>query len=151
MPPVFTKHLANRLNQHCELEVVEASHGDVLRPGMVAIAPGNFHMTIRRVLTIWSNACSSGQEIFTIAMLIKENFPELFGWKVRLVPSDLSSKILERAKTGVFTQTEVNRGLPMQFLLKYFSKEGIQWKLKEEIRSMVEFRPINLIEPFPAA
>lgn len=104
-----------------------------------------------RTLNIWSNACSSGQEIYTIAMLLKENFPELAGWKVRLVASDLSSKILDKAKSGVFTQTEVNRGLPMPLLIKYFAKKGIQWQIKDEIRSMVEFRSINLIEPFPAA
>ena len=104
-----------------------------------------------RVLNIWSNACSSGQEVYTIAMLIKESFPELGGWKVRLIASDLSSKILEKAKAGLFTQTEVSRGLPMPYLLKYFCKEGIQWKLKDEIRSMVEFHPINLIESFPTA
>lgn len=104
-----------------------------------------------RVLNIWSNACSSGQEVYSIAMLIKENFPELAGWKVRLVASDLSTKILDKAKAGVFTQTEINRGLPMPLLLKYFSKQGIQWKLNDEIRSMVEFRTINLIETFPTA
>jgi chemotaxis protein methyltransferase CheR len=104
-----------------------------------------------RVLNIWSNACSSGQEVYSIAMLIKENFPELGGWKVRLVASDLSTKILERAKAGVFTQTEINRGLPIPLMLKYFSKQGIQWKLNDEIRSMVEFRTINLIETFPTA
>jgi chemotaxis protein methyltransferase CheR len=102
-----------------------------------------------RVLNIWSNACSSGQEVYSIAMLIKENFPELAGWKVRLVASDLSTKILDKAKAGVFTQTEINRGLPMPLLLKYFGKQGIQWKLNDEIRSMVEFRTINLIETFP--
>jgi chemotaxis protein methyltransferase CheR len=104
-----------------------------------------------RVLNIWSNACSSGQEVYSIAMMIKESFPELGGWKVRLIASDLSTKILEKAKTGLFTQTEINRGLPMPLLLKYFSKQGIQWKLNDEIRSMVEFRPINLIETFPTA
>jgi chemotaxis protein methyltransferase CheR len=95
-----------------------------------------------RVLNIWSNACSSGQEVYSIAMLIKENFPELGGWKVRLVASDLSTKILDK---------EMNRGLPMPLLLKYFSKQGIQWKLNDEIRSMVEFWTINLIETFPTA
>lgn len=104
-----------------------------------------------RVLNIWSNACSSGQEVYTIAMVLKESFPELGGWKVRLIASDLSSKILDKARAGVFTQTEVNRGLPMPLLLKYFVKEGIQWKLKDDIRSMVEFHAINLIEPFPTS
>lgn len=102
-----------------------------------------------RTLNIWSNACSSGQEVYTIAMTIKESFPDLRGWNVKLIASDLSSKILEKAKSGNFTQTEVNRGLPMPLLLKYFSKNGIQWKISDEIRNMVEFRPLNLIDPFP--
>ncbi len=103
-----------------------------------------------RTLNIWSNACSSGQEIYTIAMSIKEHFPELLSWKLRLMGSDLSNKILEKAKGGIFSQTEVNRGLPMQLLMKYFSKEGIHWRISEEIRKLVEFRELNLIEPFPS-
>ena len=73
-----------------------------------------------RVLNIWSNACSSGQEVYTIAMLLKENFPDLGSWKVRLIASDLSTQILDKAREGIFNQTEVNRGLPLPMLLKYF-------------------------------
>ncbi len=102
-----------------------------------------------RTLNIWSNACSSGQEIYTIAMILKEHFSELGGWKVRLIASDLSTQILEKARTGVFNQTEVNRGLPMPMLLKYFQKNGLTWQIKEEIRRMVEFRQVNLVETFP--
>ncbi len=102
-----------------------------------------------RTLNIWSNACSSGQEIYTIAMILKEHFAELGGWKVRLIASDLSTQILEKARTGVFNQTEVNRGLPMPMLLKYFQKNGLTWQIKEEIRRMVEFRQVNLVETFP--
>jgi chemotaxis protein methyltransferase CheR len=101
-------------------------------------------------LSIWSNACSSGQEPYTIAMLIAEHFPILKEWKVRIISSDLSSQILDRARLGVFNQTEVNRGLPMSFLLKYFTKNGNQWKIRDDIRKMVEFRELNLVEPFPA-
>lgn len=101
-------------------------------------------------LSIWSNACSSGQEPYTIAMLIAEHFPMLKEWKVRIISSDLSSQILDRARLGVFNQTEVNRGLPMSFLLKYFTKNGNQWKIRDDIRKMVEFRELNLVEPFPA-
>ena len=100
-------------------------------------------------LSIWSNACSSGQEPYTIAMLITEHFPMLKDWKVRIISSDLSSQILDRARLGVFNQTEVNRGLPMSFLLKYFTKNGSQWKIRDDIRKMVEFRELNLVEPFP--
>jgi chemotaxis protein methyltransferase CheR len=103
-----------------------------------------------RALNIWSNACSSGQEIYSIAMLIKENFADLANWKLRLIGTDLSSKILQRAKAGVFNQTEMNRGLPMQLLLKYFTKDGSQWHVTHEIRNMIEVKILNLIEPFPA-
>jgi len=102
-----------------------------------------------RTISIWSNACSSGQEVYTIAMLIKEHFPELMGWKLKLVASDLSTQILDKAKQGMFNQTEVNRGLPMPMLMKHFSRNGLAWQINEDIRKMVEFRVVNLIEPFP--
>ncbi|MDX1926193.1 MAG: protein-glutamate O-methyltransferase CheR [Pirellulaceae bacterium] len=102
-----------------------------------------------RVINIWSNACSSGQEVYTIAMVLKENFPELGAWKVRLIASDLSTQILDKAREGVFNQTEVNRGLPLPMLLKYFQKNGLTWQIKEEVRKMVEFRQVNLVETFP--
>jgi len=102
-----------------------------------------------RVLNIWSNACSSGQEVYTIAMLLKENFPELGAWKVRLIASDLSTQILDKAREGIFNQTEVNRGLPLPMLLKYFQKNGLTWQIKEDVRKMVEFRQVNLVETFP--
>jgi chemotaxis protein methyltransferase CheR len=104
-----------------------------------------------RQLSIWSNACSSGQEVYSIAMLLLEHFPELKNWKIKLIASDLSSQILQKAKQGLFNQTEVNRGLPMPMLLKYFVREGTVWKIKDEVRNMVEFREINLIENWPAA
>lgn len=102
-----------------------------------------------RVLNIWSNACSSGQEVFSIAMLLRENFPELQGWKVRLIASDLSTAILRKAQEGIFNQTEVNRGLPMPLLLKYFTKSGLNWQIKDELRNSVEFKEVNLIENWP--
>jgi chemotaxis protein methyltransferase CheR len=102
-----------------------------------------------RVLNIWSNACSSGQEVYTIAMLLKDNFPELGGWKVRLIASDLSTQILDKAREGIFNQTEINRGLPLPMLLKYFQKKGLTWQIKDELRKMVEFRQVNLVECFP--
>jgi chemotaxis protein methyltransferase CheR len=102
-----------------------------------------------RCLTIWSNACSSGQEVYTIAMIIREHFPELLGWKLKLIASDLSTQILDKAQQGTFNQTEVNRGLPMPLLLKNFEKKGLTWQIKEEVRKMVEFKVINLVEPFP--
>lgn len=102
-----------------------------------------------RALNIWSNACSSGQEIYSIAMILRENFPVLASWKVRLIASDLSSVILKKAQEGVFNQTEVNRGLPMPMLLKYFKQSGLQWQVSEVIRNTVEFKTINLVEAWP--
>lgn len=102
-----------------------------------------------RTLNIWSNACSSGQEVYSIAMLLRENFPQLSGWKVRLIASDLSSSILKKAQLGIFNQTEVNRGLPMQLLLKYFTKDGLNWQIKEDIRQSIEFLPVNLVDRWP--
>jgi chemotaxis protein methyltransferase CheR len=102
-----------------------------------------------RTLNIWSNACSSGQEVYSIAMLLRESFPALAGWKVRLIASDLSTSILKKAQEGVFNQTEVNRGLPMPMLIKYFTKNGLQWQVKEDIRKSIEFREVNLIETWP--
>ncbi|XZE19612.1 CheR family methyltransferase [Pirellulaceae bacterium SH449] len=102
-----------------------------------------------RSLTIWSNACSSGQEPYTIAMLLREYFPEITGWSLRILASDICSKVLEKAKAAEFNQTEVNRGLPTQFLLKYFKRSGMKWIINEDIRQMVDFRLINLVEPWP--
>jgi chemotaxis protein methyltransferase CheR len=103
-----------------------------------------------RTICVWSNACSSGQEPYTIAMILREHFPELNGWTVRLIGSDLSTQILKRARDGVFNQTEVNRGLPAPLLIKYFQKEGLQWRIKDELRRMVDFQQINLVETWPA-
>lgn len=103
-----------------------------------------------RVLNIWSNACSSGQEVYSIAMLIRENFPELAGWKVSLTATDISKQILDKAQSGIFTQTEINRGLPMPLVIKNFKREGVHWRISEDIRKMVNFRLLNLIEPWPA-
>ena len=102
-----------------------------------------------RALNIWSNACSSGQEVYSIAMLLQEHFPELASWKLRLIASDLSSSVLEKARAGIFNQTEVNRGLPMQLMMKYFTRNGLQWQVNPEIRNSVEFLECNLIQAWP--
>ncbi len=97
-----------------------------------------------RRLNIWSAASSSGQEAYSIAMLIAEEFGGLPGWTVSIVGTDLSSAILERARSGRYSQLEVNRGLPAKYLAKYFTREGADWVLAPEIRSKVEFRELNL-------
>jgi chemotaxis protein methyltransferase CheR len=79
-----------------------------------------------RTIHIWSNACSSGQEPYTIAMIIRENFPQLYDWKIKMLGSDLSHQILAKARQGAYNQTEINRGLPLPMVLKYFQKNGLQ-------------------------
>jgi chemotaxis protein methyltransferase CheR len=116
---------------------------DKILPGLIQ------RRSKEKAITIWSNACSSGQEPYTIAMILTEHFPMLKNWKVRLISSDLSNRILDKARLGCFNQTEVNRGLPMNFLLKYFTKDGNKWTIDQGIRNMIEFRELNLVEPFP--
>jgi len=99
-------------------------------------------------LTIWCGASSSGQEPYTLCMLIREHFPELCGWRLKILASDVSRPILNRARSGVFSQLEVNRGLPVRFLVKYFEKVGQEWVIKPELRSMIEYFEFNLLHSF---
>lgn len=100
-------------------------------------------------LTIWSAACSTGQEPYSLALLLKENFPELSGWKVNILASDLNSNVVAKAKSGEYSSLEVNRGLPIQLLIKYFTQRGDNFVINPEIRSMVTFFEQNLIGPWP--
>jgi chemotaxis protein methyltransferase CheR len=103
-----------------------------------------------RRLRIWCAASSTGQEPYSIALLLREHFPELGNWEVSLIASDLSREALERARQAKYNQLEVNRGLPAPMLVKYFDQHGTHWQLKSEIRSMVDFREINLAMEWPA-
>ncbi|MEO3429403.1 protein-glutamate O-methyltransferase CheR [Pelagibius sp. CAU 1746] len=104
----------------------------------------------RKQIRIWSAACSSGQEPYTLAMILKEQAAKLSGWKIEIVATDLSTEILNKAKEGLYSQFEVQRGLPIQLLMKYFTQEGEKWRISEEIRKMISYRPFNLLES-PAA
>jgi chemotaxis protein methyltransferase CheR len=101
-----------------------------------------------RKMMIWCGAASSGQESYSLCMLLREHFPELMDWKITFVSTDISRPILDRCKTGVYNQIEVNRGLPIRMLAKYFDKDGSNWVIKPEIRSMVKFSEMNLLRPF---
>lgn len=103
----------------------------------------------QRRINIWSAACSTGQEPYSLAMLLRENFPQLATWQVSILATDLSPTVLAQARAGSYNQFEVNRGLPAPLLFKYFLKQADRWVLKENIRTMVEFRSMNLIEPWP--
>ncbi|MFM2094557.1 MAG: hypothetical protein RIS70_1681 [Planctomycetota bacterium] len=103
----------------------------------------------QKSLTIWSAACSTGQEAYSIAMLLREQFPELAQWKVQILGTDLSDDVLAKARAGRFSQVEMNRGLPAALLAKYFRRDGMQWELSPEIRGMASFSKLNLIERWP--
>jgi chemotaxis protein methyltransferase CheR len=97
-----------------------------------------------RKLQIWSCACSSGQEPYSIGMLLREHFPSLAAWDVRMIATDISTEMLARSRAGRYSQLEVNRGLPIAFLLKYFEKVGLEWQIRNDVRRMIEFRELNL-------
>ncbi len=104
----------------------------------------------RRHIRIWCAAASTGQEPYSLAMILKEMGPQLAGWRFEIVGTDLSGDVLERAKAGAYTQFEVQRGLPIQMLLKYFTQNGDQWVISPDIRSMVHYRTLNLLNDFSA-
>lgn len=104
----------------------------------------------KKTLNIWSAASSTGQEAYSIAMLLREHFAELANWKVQILGTDLSDDVLEKARAARFSQVEINRGLPALLLAKYFRREGMQWELAPQIRSMASFMKLNLIERWPA-
>ena len=101
-------------------------------------------------LAIWCAACSSGQEPFSVAMIARDHFPNLLQGRLRIFATDLSGVVLERARAGLYSQIEINRGLPAALLARYFDKQGLHWRLKSEIRRMVDFQQSNLIEDWPA-
>jgi len=103
---------------------------------------------VGKPIRIWSAAASSGQEAYTLAMLCRENAELLAGHRLEITATDISTQVLEKAKAGVYSQFEVQRGMPVKMLLKYFDQAGEMWKLKPEIRSMVEFQPFNLMSSF---
>ena len=97
-------------------------------------------------LCIWSAACSSGQEPYSIAMILRDRFAELAGWNLHLLASDISRRMIERAQEGVYTQIEVNRGLPAPYLVRFFTQNENQWQLRSELRGMVRFFRQNLAD-----
>jgi chemotaxis protein methyltransferase CheR len=102
-----------------------------------------------KTLRIWSAASSAGQEPYSIAMSLQENFPELRQWRVQILATDISSSVLQKAERGRYSQLEINRGLPAALLSRYFTRQGIEWEIAKEIRDRVEFRVVNLAEPWP--
>ena len=102
----------------------------------------------RRSLRIWSAASSTGQEPYSIAMCLKEAGAGLAGWRIEIVAADLSQEVLEKSKAGIYSQFEVQRGLPIQLLVKYFTQSGELWQIGPEIRGMIQHRQLNLLQDF---
>ncbi len=103
---------------------------------------------MKKRLRIWCAAASTGQEPYSLAMCLKEAAASMPGWRFEILGTDLSTEVLEKAKTGIYSQFEVQRGLPIQLLLKYFTQSGDVWQVNPEIRAMVQWRKLNLLENF---
>jgi chemotaxis protein methyltransferase CheR len=115
---------------------------DAVLPAMVsARAP-------TRNLRVWSAACSSGQEPYSIAMLLEDSLPA--GWRYEILATDISTEMITRAETGEFSQVEMNRGLPAQMLVRHFERHGTAWRISPGLRRSVTFRRLNLDTPLPA-
>lgn len=104
----------------------------------------------QRKLRIWCAAASTGQEPYSIAMSLKEAAAKIPGWRTEIIGTDLSKEVLEKAKVGLYSQFEVQRGLPIQLLMKYFSQQGDLWQVAPELRGMVQWRVFNLLDAFSA-
>ncbi len=102
----------------------------------------------RRSVRIWCAAGSTGQEPYSLAMSLKEMGAALTGWRVEIIATDLSQEVLEKAKAGVYSQFEVQRGLPIQMLMKYFKQTGETWQINPELRAMIQHRQLNLLHDF---
>ena len=99
-----------------------------------------------RRLRVWSAACSTGQEAFSLAMIIHDHFPELQTWDVRIVGTDVNAQVVERAKAARYSQVDVSRGLPVSSLVRHFKRVGLDWEASAELRALCSFRVASLLE-----
>lgn len=102
-----------------------------------------------RPARIWSAACATGQEAYSVALLVIEHFPGLAARGLRIIATDLSQPTLQRAAIGRYSQAEMNRGLPVQYLVRYFRKDGPDWVVKDDVRRLLEFQELNLSATWP--
>lgn len=104
----------------------------------------------RRALRFWSAASSSGQEAYSLAMLMSSHFPQITDWATEIIGADINAEMVRRAQAGRYQRIEVNRGLPARLLLKYFTRHGEEWEIAPEIRAMCRFHQRNLGQALPA-
>ena len=102
----------------------------------------------RKSIRIWCAAGSTGQEPYSLAMSLKEMSAATAGWRFEIIATDLSQEVLEKSKAGIYSQFEVQRGLPIQMLVKYFKQTGELWQINPDIRAMVQHRQLNLLHDF---
>ena len=102
-----------------------------------------------RQLSVWSAACSSGQELYSVTMLLGESFPDVLEWNLSLHGTDLSSDMVAKARAGCYSTLEINRGLPASMLVRNFTHDGNQYRINDDIRKLPSFRQMNLAEPWP--
>jgi chemotaxis protein methyltransferase CheR len=117
---------------------------DTVLPALMAARGAQRH------IRIWCAACSTGQEPYSLAMGFKEMGAALAGWRFDIVATDIAAAVIARAASGMYSQFEVQRGLPITLLLKYFQQVGEDWQVVPEIRAMVKFRQLNLLRDFSA-
>jgi chemotaxis protein methyltransferase CheR len=114
---------------------------DTMVPALLAARPN-------RRIRIWCAAASSGQEPYSLAMCLAEMREKIRGWSIEILATDISTEVVEKATAGVYSQFEVQRGLPIHLLIKYFTQVGDLWRISPEIAAMVQFRPLNLLKEF---
>ena len=100
-------------------------------------------------ISFWCGATSTGQEVYSVLMLLDEYFPEVFSWDFKFIATDLCQEVLQRARAGRFNQLEINRGLPARHLVKYFINHRLEWEFREDLRRRVDFRELNLVKDWP--
>ena len=154
----FVSALQARFNPVVSRQVVEAlttnetswfRDGDPFTALRTTVLPDLAERRPGRHLRIWSGACSSGQEPYSIAMTALDT-PAVAGWDVEVLGTDLSEEMVARARAGTYSQLEVNRGLPAATLVEHFVRDGAIWRISPAVSSGVTFRQLNLVRPFPA-
>lgn len=153
----YVAELSTRRNPAALMQVVEAlttnetswfRDSDPFTALRQSIFPALARNRSRRELRVWAAACSSGQEPYSILMTAQDT-PELAGWKIDMLATDLSQEMLDRARKGEYSQLEVNRGLPATTLVRHFERAGLNWRISPALTAQVQFRQLNLVRPFP--
>jgi chemotaxis protein methyltransferase CheR len=136
------RKIARQILEGLDFHIVEAEDGDK------ALQACKRARTNRKSVRVWCAAGSTGQEPYSLAMSVKEMSAALAGWRIEIVATDLSQEVLEKSRAGLYSQFEVQRGLPIQLLVKYFKQVGELWQINADIRAMVQHRQLNLLHDF---